>query len=409
MLPKTSQHFFTEILNLPGFHVKGYQKHEGVGLFFELESESHERSCPRCGQASHKLHQNHYHLIKDLPMSGQNVYLRVNRRQFKCLKCGKPFSEEIEHIHRKRTHTKRLAKDIIRQVLDSDVRSVSEGSNLSEDEIQTMLKDAEKQLIKQTPQGLTRLGIDEISLIKGQGRYCAVLVDLELKKPLVLIESRRQEELRQVLTGWGEEVLNRIEEVSIDLWRPYRNLVEDMMPNATVVADRFHVMKLVNEELDNERKREKRAAEKCKDKEDREAKLEIIKGTKYVLVKNEEDLNEEQLEKLSTLEKEIPRLGQMHELKERFRRIFETFKNWLDGAYQLISWLKDAEGYFPECCGTIVRWYGEICGYFDQKTSSGVVEGINNKLKLIKRSGYGFRNFDNFKIRALLCWYFEPN
>jgi transposase len=68
----------------------------------------------------------------------------------------------------------------------------------------------------------------------------------------------------------------------------------------------------------------------------------------------------------------------------------------------------DAVAYFPKSIETISRWFGEVAGYFDNKTSNGAVEGINNKLKLIKRLGYGFRNFENFRVRALLPWYFNP-
>ncbi len=270
-------------------------------------------------------------------MSGQSVYLRINRRQFKCKNCGKPFSEVLEHVDKNRTYTKRLARAIIGQVLDSDIRSVAERNDLSDDEIQTILNELGEQLIQEVPEGLKRLGIDEISLVKGQGNYCAVLVDLDLRKPLMLLESRRQEELRQVFTGWGEEVLSRIVEASIDLWRPYRDLVEEMMPNATVMADRFHVMKIVNEELDKERRKEKKAAGKIESKAEREEKLEAINKTKYVLLKNEENLNSEQHEKLLNLAKEVPVLGKMHELKEEFRSVFDDFDNWLDGSYKLIS------------------------------------------------------------------------
>ena len=72
------------------------------------------------------------------------------------------------------------------------------------------------------------------------------------------LEKRTQEELRETLTGWGKEVLEQIEEVSIDLWLPYKNLVKELMPSAEVVADRFHVMKQINQELDEQRKAEKR-------------------------------------------------------------------------------------------------------------------------------------------------------
>ena len=72
----------------------------------------------------------------------------------------------------------------------------------------------------------------------------------------------------------------------------------------------------------------------------------------------------------------------------------------------MADWLKDAREYFPESSATIRRWLGEIIAYFDHYTTQGAVEGINNKLKLIKRKGYGFRNFDNFSLRCFLTWLF---
>jgi hypothetical protein len=82
--------------------------------------------------------------------------------------------------------------------------------------------------------------------------------------------------------------------------------------------------------------------------------------------------------------------------------IFESPKNWVEGLLSLSDWLKDAISVFPKSCGTIIRWIGEIIAYLDRRTTQGVVEGINNKLKLIKRKGYGFRNFDNFILRSFL-------
>ena len=105
------------------------------------------------------------------------------------------------------------------------------------------------------------------------------------------------------------------------------------------------------------------------------------------------------------MKKVLPDLGKMHSLKEEFRQVFEQEQNWVDGLFKLADWLKKADTYFPKSCGTVQRWIGEIIGYFDQRTTQGVVEGINNKLKLIKRQAYGFRNFENFQLRCLLSWH----
>ena len=249
------------------------------------------------------------------------------------------------------------------------------------------------------------MGIDEIALIKGQGNYCAVLVDLEASKLVGILEGRTQDELRKTLQQWGKEVLIQIEEVSIDLWKPYKNLVEELMPNAQVVADRFHVMKPVNEELDRQRKKERNAAEKLKESAEKEKLLSGLKKSKYVLLKNEKDLNDKGQEKLKQVKEVSPVLSHMHQGKEELRKIFDGEENWGMGLLKLGDWLLSFYKYFPKSKKTIIRWIGEIISYFEQRTTQGVVEGINNKIKPIKRSGYGFINFDNFKLRCLLCWH----
>ena len=165
-------------------------------------------------------------------------------------------------VKERRTYTKRLAIKTIKEVVADDIISVAKKGVVTTEEIERMLKDASANLSKLKPVGLKRLGIDEIALIKSQGKYCAVLVDLERSKLLMILESRTKEELKKVLLGWGEEVLGDIEEVSIDLWKGYKSLVTEIMPKAQVVADRFHVMVQINKELDMQRKKEKRTVEK---------------------------------------------------------------------------------------------------------------------------------------------------
>jgi transposase len=127
------------------------------------------------------------------------------------------------------------------------------------EEIEKMLEDASLQLSSK-PSALKKLGIDEIALIKGQGNYCAVLIDLETSKLITIIPGRTQVDIKKVLISWGTEVLEQIEEVSIDLWRGYKTLVMDIIPNVQVVADRFHVTVQVNNELNTQIKRERMKA-----------------------------------------------------------------------------------------------------------------------------------------------------
>ncbi|MCC5620850.1 ISL3 family transposase [Nostoc sp. CHAB 5715] len=395
-----------QILNLPGIKVLNCQDIEGLGLIIEIQADSKSSKCPRCGKASHSIHQNHWRNIKDLPWSNQQVILRVNRRQFRCKNCQKPFSEDLDFVDKQRGYTKRFAIEIVKQVLDSNIRSVAERNDLSESEIQSMLDYLESD-IRLDLSEIKRLGIDEIALIKGQGNYLGVLVDLDRRKPIDIVESRRQSEMSQALQSMGNEVLEQIEEVSIDLWKPYKSLVKELMPNADVTVDRFHVMKQVNDELDATRKQQKKAAGSLKNKLEKDRILAGLLKSKYSLLKNEDSLNELQKEKLKAVQDVSPILSKMHALKEEFRNIFNTAESWGDEVLKLLDWMYDSSLYFPKTIRTIFRWFGDIVGYFEQRTTSGTVEGINNKLKLLKRLGYGFRNFANFRLRCLLSWHFS--
>ena len=289
----------TEILNIEGIKVISQHQHEGIGIILQIESIGKESICPRCGTKSHRVHQKHRYIVKDLPWGEKAVFLEINRRQFKCEKCRKPFSEELDFIKRRRNYTKRLATQIIQEVLENDIHSVAKKKVVTTEEIERMLKDAAEELLKSQPTAFP----------KEKAKY------------------------EQVLEGF--------------------------------------------------------------------------KKSKYVLLKNEKDLSEEQESKLIQVKEASSNLKRMHELKEEIRKIFEQSNNWLTGLFKLGRWLASAKKYFPDSQNTIIRWLDEIIAYFDNRTTSGVVEGINNKLKLIKRSAYGFRNFDNYRIRCLLNWHFN--
>jgi len=413
MATKNGTKVLTKILNIEGIKVISHSQQPGIGIMLQVDSISKESHCHRCGTKSHRLHQNHRYVVKDLSWGEKTVFLEINRRQFKCKKCGKPFSEKLDFVMNRRTYTKRLATQTIQKVLKSDIHSVAKKGVVTTEEIEKMLEDASLQLSSK-PSALKKLGIDEIALIKGQGNYCAVLIDLETSKLITIIPGRTQVDIKKVLISWGTDVLEQIEEVSIDLWSGYKTLVMDLIPNVQVVADRFHVAVQVNKELDTQRKREKIQAKNLEkdtnfssNKAECKQLLEGLNKSKYPLLKNEPDLNEKQKIKLMQVKTVCPTLKIMHELKEDFRQIFEKTTNWLKALFKLGQWHKKAQKYFPNSGKTIIQWLDEIIAYFDNRTTSGVVEGINNKLKLIKRSAYGFRNFDNYKNRCLLTWHFN--
>jgi len=173
------------------------------------------------------------------------------------------------------------------------------------------------------------------------------------------------------------------------MWGGFSKLIKKVFPNAQIVIDSFHVMKVVNRDLN---------------------KLRIAAGitdrcSKYLLLSNGVNLNPEQIDKLELTLKKSECLRIAYEMKENFRRIYETNLTVKKGQQKLKEWLNHAQLFFRESTSTIENHFEGICNYFLHRTTSGVMEGINNRIKLIMRQGYGFSNFDNFRNRVLACFY----
>lgn len=153
---------------------------------------------------------------------------------------------------------------------------------------------------------LKRLGMDEIALRKGQGDYIVVLVDLERKMPIGFAPSRQQVDIKKVLEEWGEAVLGQIVEVSIDLSGNYKGLVNKLLPNASVVADRFPVMKIVNQQLNTTHNTLRKANQENANTTPRKRIEVALKQSKHALLKPEENLTDQQKDKLKEIRKVIP-------------------------------------------------------------------------------------------------------
>ncbi|MCL1475364.1 ISL3 family transposase [Argonema antarcticum] len=397
----------TKLLNLPGVIVEDTKETKET-LILSVRVEKKTAACPRCSRISHRLHQNKTHLVRDLPMGDREVILKVNRRRFKCENCQKPFSETLDFVGNKKSFTYRYAQAVTEQVIHSDVSNVAKNNGLTSEEVWSMVISLAKKVIPINVEDLKILGIDEISLVKGQGKFIVVLVDLETHKLLGLVPSRTQSQIEKVMQEWGEKVLSQIEEVSMDMTGNYKSLVQKICQNAQVTVDRFHLTKIVNEELNTARIDQKKTAESLSAKE-RAKVFSSLKGSKYTLLKNEKNLSKKQKEKLEQVKQASPTVAIMHDLKEEFHLLFEESKTLGEGTLRLIDWLKKAEPYYRNSVATIKRWFPEVVGYFERRTTNGIVEGINNRLKLLKRCGFGFKNFHNFELRALLLWHFPPN
>lgn len=245
---------------------------------------------------------------------------------------------------------------------------------------------------------MQRLGIDEIALKKGHGQYALVISDLDHGCVLSVLPERTKQTLEASFATWTAEQRAAITDVALDLWEPYHLAVRACLPNAQITADRFHVMQNLNDQVTKARRsiqREAPAAEKAQ-----------LKGCRWLVVKNADDLTDEEQAALDAMFTVSPELKQLHELKEAFREVFETAPDRTTARDELADWVEEVEQSGLSSLTTFVttlrRWSEVILNYFHERLSSGFVEGLNNKLKLIKRRAYGYRNFVHFRLRVLV-------
>jgi transposase len=203
-------YFITTIIKIEGFKVINYQLITENELLIELENKETKATCPSCHKTTDKVHQSHRYRVRDIPMSSWDIFLGVNRRQFRCKNCHKVFSEELNFVKKRRTYTKRLAEKVVREVLETDVVNTGKRNRMSPAEIETILKEIEKDCLTEKPTELKKLGIDEITHLKGGKNYAAVLVDLDKRKPIALLEKRNQEVIEKYLLGLGSRILSQI-------------------------------------------------------------------------------------------------------------------------------------------------------------------------------------------------------
>ena len=384
----------TQILNIPNYEVVGVETSDEQ-IILDIQSTIKGAKCPRCGTYSSELHENHPRIVRDLPISGTACYLRFTRRRFFCPKCGEPFSEPLSFVKEHRDYTNRYQARIFHQVKENNITAVMRLEILTYEQVESIFLTEARSYIPANPfTSLMRLGIDEISLRKGKQDFVLILSNLDTGEIVDVIEKRTKEKLRQRLEQVTSAERNQIIEIAIDMWEPYADVCSELLPNAVITVDRFHVAKAINTELKALKNKEK------------ERHPEALRGSHYALLKNQDNLTDNQRENLVKIYETCPILKMAHRLKEYLRRIFENHSTKEKATQRIQKWLLIAEnhGLFPDFRKTLLNWLDKITNYFRQRTTSGIVEGINNKIKLIKRRAFGFRNFENFRLRVIVAF-----
>jgi transposase len=231
------------------------------------------------------------------------------------------------------------------------------------------------------------LSLDEFSRHKGHRDLLTTVVDLEEARLLEVINSHRKRDVIAALEAFPADIRAAVKEVCIDMWGGFAQVIELLFPNAKITYDRFHVMQHVNEELNQLRHR-----------------MHVkFKGLPHLLWKNRDELTDEQRQQLDEGLKTHPCLEMAYELKEDLRQIYQQCRTVQGAERQLQLWIRIAGQLYQKSAPMIEQHLSGICNYFEHRTTSGVTEGINTKIKLIKRQGYGFNNFEHFRMRLLAC------
>lgn len=202
---------------------------------------------------------------------------------------------------------------------------------------------------------------------------------------LEVIDSHKQEDIIAALKQQPLEVREQVEEVSVDMWAGFAKVIAEVFPNAQVVFDRFHVMKLVNQALNKIRI---------------QAQVKI-KGSRFLLLKNGTDLTETEIAQVKQILAQSPCLKIAYLMKEEFRLIYETSTTVKSGMNRFKKWLTGAVSLYGRVARTIREHLDGISNYFISRTTSGVMSGINNKAKLILRQSYGLKDFQMLRARLL--------
>ena len=244
------------------------------------------------------------------------------------------------------------------------------------------------------------LGFDEIAPHKGHGHYELVIYAPELRIVLDVLKDRKKATLEGWFVARGLAWCAHVEVYCADMWEPYHEAAQAKLPNALPVVDRFHVMKNLNQAVTKARRTIQRHAT--------EAQKELLKGCRWLLVKNREHLSHEEQQTLQTLLAASPELNALYALKESFREWFNTCPDRLQADSQLTDWLAKAKATGLKALhafiGTITHWRTHILNYFAGRYSNGFAEGANLKIKLINRRAFGYRWFESFRLHILVAF-----
>ena len=387
-----------KLINLKGINFKSVDiQRDEVRIL--VENPVNLVMCSKCSRLTSTIVDVTPRVYRDLDFAGRCCYIEIDLRRFECKTCFHTFTQQPPFAQAHRRYTSRFEEAIYkccRETTGAYTAKLFIISDKTATEIYHSVAKQKQEVASLRP--VTEIGVDEIAMHKGHQDFVLIITDFTNRRVLEVLPDRKKATLEACMKGWSEDFRLNIRSVAVDLWGAYRSVAESLLPNAIVVADRFHVMMNLNKALDACRKQEKRKSNNS----------EVWKNAKYAVLRNQEDLGEEQARTLESVLNISPTLQICYDLKERFRAMFNTCTVPSEARKGMHAWILDVIRWdtqeYYRFVKTLLNWEDNVLNYFLERMSSGFVEGVNNKIKLIKRKAFGFCNFENFRTKVIDCF-----
>jgi transposase len=380
------------ILNLPCYKVLGIQENEH-DYHIDVETLHAPTFCPHCQSSNLVGFGRREQMVKDLPMHGRRVGLYIDTRRYRCRNCGKTFYEALPEIDEKRLMTKRLAQWMGKQAVKRTFVSIAEEVGCAEFTVRAVFSDyvheLEKTIRFETPKWM---GIDEIHIIN---KPRCVVSNIQNNTIVELLPNRNKDTVVRFLHHLeGKE---RIQYVAMDMWTPYRDAVRAVIPQAEIVVDKFHVLRMANDAMERVRKS---LRESLTPKQRRG-----LMHDRFVLLKRERDLNDKERLNLDGWTKNYPELGEAYRLKEEFFGIYDA-ESPDEAQAKFIQWQKSIPSEIADAFADIERAWGNwtmpILNYFNHPVTNAYTESLNSLIRVINRLGRGY-SFEALRAKILFA------
>ena len=368
-------------------------------IVIEVQSKSTSTPCHKCGKSAKKRHgYGPYLMIRHLPILDTPVFLKIRPVRYQCEVCDDDptTSEQYDWCDRGSKTSKGLDRYIMRNLIHSTVQDVSRKETISyKSLVSTLRRNIDHEVDWSDYKDLDTIGIDEISLKKGH-RDFVTIVSVKTKSGDLFVIAVLPDRLKETVKAFFESIPKPLKQtvktVCSDMYDGFVQAAKEVFGSQVVVVDRYHVAKLYRSPLDKLRIEEMRRL-KSELPSEEYARLE---GMMWVLRRAHECLSEADKDKLSMLYKHSPKLKLAHKHALKLTHIFNTKCSRKVAQYKMNRWIQSVENSTVTCFSTFIKTLQKhktsILNYFKARKSSGFVEGLNNKIKVLTRRCYGIFN-----------------